>query len=236
MGELWEELSPSIRKPPLNRSNTGSDQRVPKPQVACSIHAGGADQRGGRPLAGRSVATVITFERATREHFALLGRWLAEPHVARWWHHDPSPAAVEADFGDTVDGLDPSEDYVVLLDGVPVGFMQFSRFHDFPEYVDEMAPVYPVADDVASIDYLIGDPQRIGQGLGRAIITSFVQHVWHHHPDVAAIVVPVNSANVASWRALLSAGFRLVAQGELTPDNPIDDRAHEILRIDRRTT
>ena len=33
--------------------------------------------------------------------------------------------------------------------------------------------------------------------------------------------------------ALLSAGFHLVAQGELTPDNPIDDRAHEIVRIDR---
>jgi aminoglycoside 6'-N-acetyltransferase len=43
----------------------------------------------------------------------------------------------------------------------------------------------------------------------------------------------VSSANQASWRALLAAGFRLVARGELEPDNPIDDRRHEILRVDR---
>jgi aminoglycoside 6'-N-acetyltransferase len=43
----------------------------------------------------------------------------------------------------------------------------------------------------------------------------------------------VSSANQASWRALLGAGFGLVARGELEPDNPIDDREHEILQIDR---
>ena len=47
------------------------------------------------------------------------------------------------------------------------------------------------------------------------------------------LVVQVNSADVASWKALLSAGFRLVGRGELAPDNPIDDRMHEILRIAR---
>lgn len=176
---------------------------------------------------------MITFERLTREHFDLLGRWLAEPHVARWWAHDPSPAAVEDDFGDVVDGLEPAEDFLTFEDGVPIGIVQYCRFHDYPEYVEEMAPVYPVSTDVASIDYLIGDPQRVGRGLGTAMIAAFVNDVWERHPDVMAIVVPVNSANVASWRALLSAGFRLVARGDLTPDNPIDDPGHEILRIDR---
>jgi aminoglycoside 6'-N-acetyltransferase len=175
----------------------------------------------------------IVFERLAREHFALLGRWLAEPHVARWWDHDPSPAAVEDDFGDTVDGLEPAEDFLVVIDGEPAGIVQYCRYHDYPEYVEEMASVYPVSTDVASIDYFIGDPQRVGRGLGTAMIAAFVDRVWVSEPDVSAIVVPVNSANVASWRALLSAGFRLVARGDLVPDNPIDDPAHEILRIDR---
>jgi hypothetical protein len=47
------------------------------------------------------------------------------------------------------------------------------------------------------------------------------------------IVVPVNSANVASWKALLAVGFRLAARGEVEPDNPVDDRMHELLRLER---
>ena len=33
--------------------------------------------------------------------------------------------------------------------------------------------------------------------------------------------------------ALLHAGFRLVARGDLETDNPSDDPLHEILRLDR---
>ncbi len=40
---------------------------------------------------------AITFERLGRQHFDLLGRWLAEPHVARWWNHDPSHEILRID-------------------------------------------------------------------------------------------------------------------------------------------
>jgi aminoglycoside 6'-N-acetyltransferase len=43
----------------------------------------------------------------------------------------------------------------------------------------------------------------------------------------------VNSANVASWRALTKAGFTLVTRGEMDPDNPTDERMHEVLQLDR---
>jgi aminoglycoside 6'-N-acetyltransferase len=176
---------------------------------------------------------TITFQRLGREHFELLGRWLAEPHVARWWNHDPSPDAIEENFGDTIDGIEPAADYVAFVDEQPLGVIQFCLFHDFPEYVAEMADVYPVDIDAATIDYFIGDPDAVGKGWGTAMIQEFVVRIWREEPDVGHVVVPVNSANVASWKALLNAGFRLIARGELDPDNPIDDRLHEILRIDR---
>jgi aminoglycoside 6'-N-acetyltransferase len=178
---------------------------------------------------------AITFERLGRQHFDLLGRWLAEPHVARWWNHDPSPQAIEADFGDTIDGVEAAKDFVALVDGEPIGVIQFCFFHDFPEYVAEMAEVYPVDIDAATIDYLIGEPDLVGKGVGTEMIRAFVSRIWIDEPAVGHVVVPVNSANVASWRALLKAGFRLVARGDLEPDNPIDDPLHEILRIDRPT-
>ena len=65
------------------------------------------------------------------------------------------------------------------------------------------------------------------------MIHAFVAFVWAHDPTTNHLVVPVNSANERSWRALLRAGFHPVARGEMEPDNPIHDRMHEVLRIDR---
>jgi aminoglycoside 6'-N-acetyltransferase len=93
--------------------------------------------------------------------------------------------------------------------------------------------VYPVCPGAATIDYFIGELELVGQGVGTAVISAFVQRIWADQPDATHLVVPVNSLNVASWRALQKAGFRLVAQGELSPDNPDDPPGHEVLRIDR---
>jgi aminoglycoside 6'-N-acetyltransferase len=175
----------------------------------------------------------FTFRRLERVDFPLLGRWLASPHVHRWWNHESSSEAVERDFGPGVDGEEPGEDWLALYAGRPFGLIQFSRFADYPEYVAEMQAVYPVSDGAGSIDYLIGAAADTGEGLGRAMVSAFVDRIWQARPDVTHLVVPVNSANVASWGALLSAGFRPVARGDLEPDNPIDGRVHEILRIDR---
>jgi aminoglycoside 6'-N-acetyltransferase len=175
----------------------------------------------------------ISFRRLTRDDFPRLSHWLAQPHVRRWWAHDPSPDSVEDDFGDTVDGIEPAEDFVIEVGGVPAGVMQYCRFVDYPDYVEEMADVYPVGAGAATIDYFIGELDLVGRGVGTAVIAAFVDRVWSVHPDVTHLVVPVNSLNVASWRALQKAGFRLVAEGDLEPDNADDPHAHHVLRIDR---
>lgn len=174
----------------------------------------------------------ITFRRATRDDFGLLATWLAEPHVHRWWHHDFTAAAVERDFGPTVDGDDPSRDYIVDLDGAPIGVIQWMRYADYPDDEAELTTVLPVPAGARCVDYFIGDPALVGRGIGSAIIAAFVEQVWATDAEATCIVVPVCSANVASWRALQKAGFHVVARGELEPDNPVDDPMHEILRLD----
>jgi aminoglycoside 6'-N-acetyltransferase len=158
---------------------------------------------------------------------------LAEPHVARWWAHEFSAAAVERDFEPSADGAEPNQDHLVLLDGKAVGLIQFSRYADYPEYLDELEPLVEVPDQAVSIDYLIGELSLTGRGIGTAMIAAFVEQIWRVDPAASCVIVPVCSANEASWRALRSAGFRLVARGELEPDNPVDDRLHEVLRLDR---
>lgn len=168
-----------------------------------------------------------------REDFPLVSRWLAEPLVARWWHDDSDAAAVEAQFGPSVDGTDPTRVYLGVYEGTPFGLVQVYRFDDEPEYVAELAEVCAVPSGALSVDYLVGEPSARGRGLGVGLIAAGVARGFADHPDAHDVLVPVAAANVASWRALRRAGAEWYAEGELTPDNPVDPRDHVVHRFVR---
>lgn len=171
-----------------------------------------------------------------RADFPLLARWLAEPLVARWWAHETTTAAVERDFGPAVDGTDPTRMYLGWAEGRPIGLVQVYALADFPEYVAELAAVCAVPPGALSIDYLIGEPFARGRGLGAGLIAAGVTRGFADHPGAHDVLVPVAAANVASWRALRRAGAEWYAEGELTPDNPIDPRDHVVHRFGRSET
>ncbi|MEV0246911.1 GNAT family N-acetyltransferase [Nocardia sp. NPDC050712] len=176
---------------------------------------------------------MITWRPVMESDFPLLGQWLAEPHVARWWHHDSSPAGVARDFGPTARGEEPAEDLLMFLDGRPVGLIQRARLDDYAEDFAELAACTAVPAEAVTVDYLIGDPGDIGVGLGPRMIQRMLAATWTDYPHAPAILIPVSAANRASWRALEKAGMHRVAEAEMAPDNPADDRAHYVYRLDR---
>jgi aminoglycoside 6'-N-acetyltransferase len=179
------------------------------------------------------VNPAITFRRLRRRDFGLLGTWLAEPLVARWWNHDSSPEGVEGDFGATVDGTDPAEIFLACIDGRPFGLIQRYLIDGEPGYAAELRTLCDVPARALSIDYLVGEASLRGRGLGAAMIAELVAASWGAVADVPAVIVPVAAANQRSRRALERAGFRRIGEGELTPDNPIDPPDHVVYRIDR---
>ncbi len=175
----------------------------------------------------------ITFRAVTPDDFPLLGEWLAQPYVARWWNHETSLEAVERDFGPTARGEEPAEDLLVLLDGRPFGLVQRQRLADFPDEFALFEAVGRVPRNAMSIDYLIGDPVLVGVGMGARMIRAVVADTWTAYPAAECVLVAVNAANTASWRALESAGFVKVGETDMPPDNPVDDPLHVVHRIDR---
>lgn len=157
---------------------------------------------------------ALTFRPLTRDDFPLLTTWLEEPRVKRWWNHETNPEAVERDFGRGTRGEEPGEDLVVLLGDRPIGLLQRSVIRDYPEEYARFSAHVDVPPGAVELDYLIGDPDLRGRGLGTRLIT-------------------VNAANVASWRAVEKAGLTFLTEGDMPPDNPIDDPLHRIHRIDR---
>lgn len=178
------------------------------------------------------------FRALERSDFPLLARWLADPVVHRWWHHEFTPAAIERDFGPAIDGTDPTAMNLVLLSDErrsarPIGVIQSYVLSDHPEDVEELSAVMDVPDDAGSIDYLIGEAEWRGRGVGRAMIAAYVDRVWTIHPEIGRLLVPVVAANVGSWQALIGAGFTKLGEGDLEPDNPVDDPLHVIMGLDR---
>ncbi|GAA1183710.1 aminoglycoside 6'-N-acetyltransferase [Kitasatospora gansuensis] len=178
---------------------------------------------------------TITWRRVGEPDFPQLRQWLLQPHVARWWNHDTSPEAIARHFAPAVRGEEPSEDFLVALDGAPVALVQRCRLADYPQYLGELASQTEIPDQAITLDYLIGDPRLTGQGLGTRIIEAIITATWTDHPDAQSIVIPVHRANRASWRMLEKAGLHRCAEASLEPDNPADDRLHFIYRTDRPT-
>ena len=176
---------------------------------------------------------IFSFRRTSRADFPLLEAWLTDPVVHRWWHHETSPEALERDFGPVIDGEEPAEDFIALVDGEPIGLIQRCRWDDYPEEAAALSEILEIPPAAMTIDYLIGVPDMRGRGVGTALIAAFVEKLWLDAPATSAILVPVAAGNLPSWKALERAGFDCVSLGELEPDNPIDPPLHYVFRLDR---
>ena len=175
----------------------------------------------------------MEFRRTTRADFPPLARWLSSTRVARFWNHETTPEAIERDFGGSVDGTEPSDDFIVEDAGVPVGFIQRSRICDYADEHIELIALADAPQDALTIDYFIGEGAATGRGVGTRMIREFTDLCFADCPAASAIIVPVIAGNPASWKALAAAGYERIAEGHIPPDNPIDDGWHVVYRRDR---
>ncbi len=176
----------------------------------------------------------IDFRRLGRSDFDALSGWLAEPEVRRWWHEDPDPETIETRYGPIVDGDDPTAVFVVDVDGVASGIIQRYRTTGDEPWDRALRQAVPtLARSAAGIDYLLGRPDVRGRGVGTAMIETFGAALFDELPDVPTIVVAVQQANRASWRALERAGYRRVWAGRLDTADPSDRGPAYVLVLDR---
>jgi aminoglycoside 6'-N-acetyltransferase len=180
-------------------------------------------------------ASRFGFRPLSRDDFPTLGDWLARPHVRAWWHHDPTPASVEEDFGPGVDGEDAVEYFVVSIDGDEAAFIQSCQLHDEDEWWSALQ-VVNAPRDAFTVDYFIADPSLVGKGIGTAMIETFLANRWRRYPDATCSIVDVDPANPPSWRALEKNGYRAVWEGELDVGDLRDQGPCRVYMLERPTS
>ncbi|GIG61103.1 hypothetical protein Lfu02_54750 [Longispora fulva] len=154
----------------------------------------------------------------TRADFPALLRWLRADHVRAWWPNVPAALdAVERKYGPRVDGVSATRVFVIEVDGVPAGIVQCYRHADYPVWEKDVGLA-----GAAGLDYLVGEPDQLGRGVGAAAIGAAVPVAAALYPEVSQVVAVPQAANRGSCRALERAGFTLVAVRDLESDDPSD--------------
>lgn len=147
----------------------------------------------------------IEFEPLRREHLPLMQTWLSRAHVAKWWGAPKTPAEVESEYGPGIDGTEPTWHYLVIRDGRAIGMIQWYLWSSYPD--EEEDGDIGVRPGEAGIDYLIGEPDCIGHGVGPLVIGRFLDEVVLSDPQVIGVRTAVHADNSRSWRCLEKIGF-----------------------------
>lgn len=149
-------------------------------------------------------AAEVRFRPMTDEDFAAVARWQAAAHVAAWWdQRSQDEDAVRRRYAGAVSGDEAVRMWVVEVDGRPIGMFQDYRLCDEPDYAAMTG--YP---EGVGFDYLVGDVELVGRGLGTRMIWEFCRDILHRdYPEVAHLVASPSHRNGRSLRALAKCGF-----------------------------
>lgn len=155
---------------------------------------------------------------------SMVERWLAAPHVARWFLDGSSLEEELADIRQSVNGDDGTHMLVVLDDGEPIGWCQWYLCAVAPEWAAEISAE---PGDVG-VDYAVGERGRVGGGVGTSLIASLVGLVRAAQPGCGIVADP-DAQNMASRRVLEKNGFELV--GVKVMDSEPSDQPMAIYRL-----
>lgn len=151
---------------------------------------------------------VLDFRPMEMIDLRLMHEWLQRPHIRRWWTKQETYEEVLGSYSPAIEGGDPTDHYLVLLDGREIGFIETYLVADYPEY----ASLIGVGEGTAGVDLFIADPALTGKGIGAEILRRFVSQIVFASETTRRCVAGPEAANVASVRAFEKAGFSIVRE------------------------
>lgn len=162
----------------------------------------------------------ISFKPLSVTDFENLLKWLQQPHVKKWWdvNVNYTPELIQEKYGTYVDGYKkigserkPIHAFIIYFDDAPIGYIQYYNAYDFP--IDGYQ-LNNLPKSLSAIDFLIGDENYLGKGIGTKSLELFLDsHVFAKF-DYA--FVDPDSSNLAAIKTYENVGFK-----------PFDDQTSE---------
>lgn len=135
---------------------------------------------------------------------SLMEIWLNKEHIKKWY--DIPPVCTVDDWLSEIQNRNDESGFIThfiaLWEETPVGFCQYYKCTDTEEDwygQTQLSGAY-------SIDYLIGEEDYLGKGIGKSIIALLVKEIFSL-ADSERIIVQPDEKNKASCNSLISNGF-----------------------------
>jgi RimJ/RimL family protein N-acetyltransferase len=150
---------------------------------------------------------TLSFRPLSRDDLPRLAEWLNRPHLRRFFQPEPiTLEQVVAKYAPRIRGEVPTLCSLALLDGIPFGYLQCYRICDWPDW----QAVVETPEGIA-IDLFIADPDRVGRGLGRRMLTAYVETVaFAAYPDERLCWISHEQENGAARACSEASGFMAV--------------------------
>jgi aminoglycoside 6'-N-acetyltransferase len=155
----------------------------------------------------------LTFRSMREADLEQVRIWLGLPHVARWYVAGSTVEQELDELRQCIAREQPTHALMVLERGQPIGWCQWYVCTDYP---DHAAGVSAEPGDIG-VDFALGDPARVGKGVGTPLIAALVAYVSERHPGAGFVADP-EAANRASRRGLEKNGFELVREGTIASE------------------
>ena len=149
---------------------------------------------------------LLKIKPITDDDVQTIEAWLKKDHVRQWFEN--ADAWLD-EIKERDEKFNFVKHFVAFYDEKPFGFCQYYACSDVKA---EWNTNYPIAGSY-SLDYLIGEEEFLGRGLGKAVINLLIGEVF----SLAAaerIVAKPDEGNKASQNALLSNGFVFDAENK----------------------
>lgn len=134
----------------------------------------------------------------------LMEKWLHKDHIKKWYDIPGLCSIADwlAEIREHNDKYKFVTHYIALWNDKPIGFCQYYKCADTEEdwYGDIPLP------GTYSIDYLIGEEDFLGKGLGKAMISLLISEIFAL-ADAVRIIAQPDEANRASCQSLLANGL-----------------------------
>lgn len=151
----------------------------------------------------------LIFKPLAESDFPLLLRWLSLPHVRKWWDPEVSYTLelIKQKYESyvrgykLVDGVKrPIHAYVIYIDGIAVGYIQYFAWQDFPGECPVMTD-----DKICGIDFYIGEEEFLHKGFAQLILAKFAKEYLENLFDYC--IIDVSIENITAQKAFAKAGF-----------------------------
>ena len=142
------------------------------------------------------------FRPVSEDDLPLLAAWLAEPHVAEWWHDGPEASLAE--IREAMDSIS-TEPLIVELDGKAIAYLQ-----SYDPHLEDEHPYQDQPFGTLGLDLSIGDPRLVGIGHGSALLSQFIEELFAE--GVPRVIIDPNPTNARAIRAYAKAGFRALGE------------------------